>query len=235
MIINSMTSTKDYLTAVEVVSSVASFEGLDATALETLARAAIRIEFAADQVVFLEGEPCAGLYLVQSGWLKAVKTSPAGREQVMRIVGPGEVFNEMGVLVGEANFVTVIALEPATVWVIQRDALMRLLEEHPRLSRIIMQNLAKRMQHLIRLVEDLSLRPVESRLARLLLEETAMDVWSGRRWATQAELAARLGTVPDVINRALRSLAEEGLVQIERRRIRVLDRKRLENKVSLGN
>ena len=221
--------------AIEALASVASFEGLDATALETLARAAIRIEFAADQVVFLEGEPCAGLYLVQSGWLKAVKTSPTGREQVMRIVGPGEVFNEMGVLVGEANFVTVIALEPATVWVIQRDALMHLIEEHPRLSRIIMQNLAKRMQHLIRLVEDLSLRPVESRLARLLLDETATDVWSGRRWATQAGLAARLGTVPDVINRALRSLAEEGLVQIERRRIRVLDRAGLENKASLGN
>jgi CRP-like cAMP-binding protein len=230
-----MARPKDDLTAVEVISSVPSFEGLDATALETLARAATRIEFAADQVVFLEGEPCAGLYLVQSGWLKAVKTSPTGREQVMRIVGPGEVFNEMGVLVGEANFVTVIALEPATVWVIQRDTLMRLMEEQPRLSRIIMQNLAKRMQHLIRLVEALSLHTVESRLARLLLDETATDAWSGRQWATQAELAARLGTVPDVLNRALRSLAEEGLVEIERRRIRVLDRAGLKNKVQLGN
>jgi CRP-like cAMP-binding protein len=235
MIINDMTGSPDDQTAVEVLSSVASFEGLDATALETLARAAIRKEFAADQVVFLGGEPCAGLYLVQSGWLKSVKTSPTGREQVMRIVGPGEVFNEMGVLVGEANFVTVIALEPATVWVIQRITLMHLMEEHPRLSRISMQNLAKRMQHLIRLVEDLSLRTVESRLARLLLDEAATDVWSGRQWATQAELAARLGTVPDVLNRALRSLAEEGLVQIERRRIRVLDRAGLENRASLGN
>lgn len=230
-----MTSTRDDLTAAEVLSSVPSFEGLDATALEALARAATRIEFAADQVVFLEGEPCAGLYLVQNGWLKSVKTSLAGREQVVRIVGPGEVFNEMGALIGEANFVTVIALEPATVWVIQRDTLMRLMEEQPRLSRIIMQNLAKRMQHLIRLVEDLSLHTVESRLARLLLEETSTDVWAGRQWATQAELAARLGTVPDVLNRALRSLAEQGLVQIERRRIRVLDREGLENKVRLGN
>ena len=66
MIINSMTNSKDDKTAVEVVSSVASFEGLDATVLETLARAAIRREFAADQVVYLEGESCAGLYLVQS-------------------------------------------------------------------------------------------------------------------------------------------------------------------------
>lgn len=230
-----MTSTRDDLTAAEVLSSVPSFKGLDATALEALARAATRIEFAADQVVFLEGEPCAGLYLVQNGWLKSVKTSLAGREQVVRIVGPGEVFNEMGALIGEANFVTVIALEPATVWVIQRDTLMRLMEEQPRLSRIIMQNLAKRMQHLIRLVEDLSLHTVESRLARLLLEETSTDVWAGRQWATQAELAARLGTVPDVLNRALRSLAEQGLVQIERRRIRVLDREGLENKVRLGN
>ena len=77
----------------------------------------------------------------------------------MRIVGAGQVFNELGVLVAEANFVTFIALDPATMWVIQRATLVRLMEAHPRLSRIIMQNLARRMQHLICLVEDFRCGP----------------------------------------------------------------------------
>ena len=219
----------------EVLSAVASFAGLDVATQEAISRAAIRREYAAGQVVFLEGEPCAGLYVVQNGWLKSVKTSPSGREQVMRFVGPGEVFNEIGVLVGDANLVTVIALEPASVWIIHRDTLLRLMDEQPRLARIITQNLARRVQHLIGLVEDLSLRTVESRLARLLLEQSSADVLARRRWATQAEMAARLGTVPDVLNRALRSLSEEGLIQIERHQIQILDRKGLDDKVMLSN
>ena len=221
--------------AAEALSAVASFAGLDVATLDSISRPAIRREYAAGQVVFLEGEPGAGLYVVQDGWLKSVKTSPAGREQVMRFVGPGEVFNELGVLVGENNLVTVIALEPTTVWIIQRDRLLQLMDEHSQLSRAITQNLARRVQHLIGLVEDLSLRTVESRLARLLLKQSSTDVLVRRRWATQAEMAARLGTVPDVLNRALRNLAEEGLVQIRRHQIQILNRQGLEDKAMLGN
>jgi len=221
--------------AVEALTAVTSFEGLDATTLNAIARVAIKREYGAGQVVFLEGEPCAGLYIVQNGWLKSVKTSPSGREQVMRFVGPGEVFNEIGVLVGEANVVTVVALEPATVWVIQRETLLQLMEEHPRLAHVIMRNLARRVQHLIGLVEDLSLRTVESRLARLLLEQSSADVLARRRWATQAEMAARLGTVPDVLNRALRNLTEEGLIQIQRHQVQILNRQGLEDKAKLGS
>ncbi len=81
--------------------------------------------------------------------------------------------------------------------------------------------------HTISLIEDLSLRPVVSRLAKLLLMQLADDqqvVLPRQRWATQAEIAARLGTVPDVVNRALRSLAEEGLIRVTRHQIIILDR-----------
>ena len=219
--------------AAQILATVPSFAGLDSTALEAVARAAIHQNYDAGQVVFLEGEPCAGLYVVQDGWLKSVKTSPAGREQIMRFVGPGEVFNEIGVLVGDVNLVTVVALESAMVWIVRRDTLLQLMGEHPGLARVITQNLARRVLHLISLVEDLSLRTVEARLARLLLEQSSADVLSRRRWATQAEMASRLGTVPDVLNRALRSLVEEGLIQMERHQIQILDRVGLETKAML--
>ena len=214
--------------AAYALADVPSFAGLDPATRAVVARAAVRQTYAANQVVFLEGEPAAGLYVVQEGWLKAIKISPAGREQTLRVVGPGETFNEISVLAGSASLATVVALEPAILWVIPSETMLRLLEQQPHLARVVIQHLAARVQHLIALVEDLSLRTVEARLARLLLEQATNGVISRRRWLTQAELAARLGTVPDVLNRALRSLIEAGHVQVERHQIRILDQAGLE-------
>jgi CRP/FNR family transcriptional regulator len=217
----------------EVLSSIPYFAQLDVHTLESISQAALRRTFDAGQVVFLEGEPNSGLYAVQEGWLRSVKISTAGREQVIRFVGPGEMFNEIGVFAGGLNQVTVEALEPSVVWIIPRETLLSLMDKHPSLCRLITQNLAERVLHLISLVEDLSLRTVEERLARLLLEQSRGDLVSRRRWSTQAELAARLGTVPDVMNRALRSLSEEGLIHIERRQIHILNRQGLQAKAKV--
>jgi len=73
-------------------------------------------------------------------------------------------------------------------------------------------------------VENLSLRSVESRLAVFLLGQAKTDTIHRRKWATQAEMAAHLGTVPDVLNRALRKLAEEGLIEVARHQIHILNR-----------
>lgn len=220
--------------ATQVLSAVPYFAALNVTALDAVARTAIRRTFEPSQVVFLEGAACVGLFVVESGWLKAIKTSPAGREQVIRFVGPGEVFNEVGVLVASPNLVTIVALEPAALWIVQRETMLRLLDEHPGLARIVTQTLAERTLYLVHLIEDLSLRSVESRLARLLLEHAVNDTVQRRRWATQAEMAARLGTVPDVLNRALRDFVEQDLIAVERHQIRILDRKGLESKSNIG-
>jgi CRP/FNR family cyclic AMP-dependent transcriptional regulator len=224
----------DIRKATDVLLAAPYFVGLDAATLKAVAQATIRRDYEAGQVVFLEGEPCTGLYVIQDGWLKAVKISPAGREQILQVVGPGEVFNAIGVFVESPNPATVVALEPATVWIVRRETMLQLLDEYPDLARVIIQNLAGRVLHLVTMVEDLSLRPVETRLARLLLEQSEGEVLQRRRWTTQAEMAARLGTVPDVLNRALRSLVEKDLIEVERHQIRILDRQGLEVKAMLS-
>ncbi len=218
---------------VELLASVAYLENLDPVTLAAVARTASRRVFAADQVVFLEGESSGGLCVVQEGWLKAIKIAPDGREQILQLLGPGEVFNAVGVFASASNPATVIALEPSTIWVVERGTMLRLLEDHPRLARAVIQDLAGHILHLIQLVEDLSLRSVEARLARLLLEQAQAGVLSRQRWATQAEMAARLGTVPDVINRALRALAQDGLINVERHQIQILDKAGLERKAGI--
>ena len=108
---------------------------------------------------------------------------------------------------------------------------MQLVRERPFFAEFILSKMADRLLHLVSLVTDLSLRPVSGRLARLLLESAEGDTLYRPRWYTQAELAARLGTVPDVIQRALRELEQEGLIEVQRQTIRILDRAGLTAKV----
>ncbi|NLF01394.1 MAG: Crp/Fnr family transcriptional regulator, partial [Anaerolineales bacterium] len=213
-----------------LLASLQHFAELDPTVLQAVAAHAVRRAYETGQVVFLEGEPCAGVHIVERGHLKSVRTSLGGREQVIRVVGPGELFNEVSTLVERPNHVTVIALEPTVVWAIPSAAVRTLLELSPALCCVIMRNLAERLLYLVDVVEDLSLRSVEARLARLLLEHSSEGALERRRWTTQGEMASRLGTVPDVLHRALHSLADAGLIEIRRQQICILDRAGLENR-----
>jgi CRP/FNR family transcriptional regulator len=221
------------LKSIDALSSVPLFADLDKTVLEIVKCAATSRHFGAGETVFLQGDPCEGLYIVQEGWLKGIITSPLGREQIIRLLGPGDVFNEIGLLTDGRNLVTVQALEASAMWVIERETILRLMEEHPRMCRAITKNMAERVLHLMKLVEDLSLRTVKSRMARLLLENAIGGVINRRRWMTQTEMAARLGTVLDVVNRTMNSLINDGMICVERQRIQVLDQKLLEELANL--
>ncbi|MBL8164044.1 MAG: Crp/Fnr family transcriptional regulator [Anaerolineae bacterium] len=216
--------------AIQALTAVPYFADVDAALVAMIAGQTIRQQYDTGQVVFLEGEQEVALYIVQQGWLKAVKMSPDGREQVLHFIGPGEVFNAIGVFVESTNPATVIALEPTILWLIPQKVILKLLDDYPELARVVIQRLAGRVQQLIAMVEDLSLRTIESRLARYLIDQSTAEQLQRPRWATQAELANRLGTVPDVLNRALRSLAKEQLIRVERHQIQILDYNGLEAK-----
>jgi CRP-like cAMP-binding protein len=215
---------------VDILRAIPSYAGLDDAILEALESDAIQRNYDNGEVIFLEGDSCAGYHIVQKGWLKAIKISTTGREQIIQFLGPGKTFNEEAVIIGSTNQVTVEALEPSTIWIIQREDLLKIMDDNPALSKIITEELARRVTHLTNLIENLSLQTVEARLARIFLDHSNGEIMKRRRWSTQAEMAARLGTVPDVLNRALRRLAEEGLIQIQRHQIQILDRKGLERK-----
>lgn len=221
---------------IEILTRAPYFGGLDPEILTAIAQVAEHQAYDRDQVVFMEGDPGAGLYIVEHGWFKVVKISLDGREQAIHFLGPGEAFNAMSVFTETPNPATVIALEPSTALLVRRDAMIRLLDAHPRLARIMIQKLAARVQHLITLVEDLSLRTVEARMARMLLaggRQGEDQTVSRRRWATQNEMAARLGTVPDVVSRTLRKLASEGMIEVSRHQIKILDIEGLERVAKL--
>ena len=213
--------------------SISYFSDLSNADLLEIEQSVIIKTYQPEQMVLMEGDVAKGLYIVESGWLKVVKLSIGGREQILNVLSPSEVFNGVAAFTDSLNQATVIALEESVVWFIGRSTMQRLLAAHPKLSQHIIQDFATRIQHLVGLVEDLSLRSVESRLARSLLEGNDGASVQRLKWATQTEMAARLGTVPEVLNRALRKLVEDGLIEVHRHQIKIIDSEGLKLKIDL--
>lgn len=213
----------------ELWHKVPFLESLSIDTVVELASAASSRRVSAGQVIFGEDEPVAGLFLIESGRVKICRFSREGREHIMAVLGRGDTFNDVAAFDGGPNPATTIALTDATLWRIARSDLQQIAARHPELAWSLLESIARRTRHLVRTVQDLSMRNVRERLARLLLEQ-AESVERGDIPAplTQEEMASRLGTVREVVGRALRALAAEGVIEFDRNRIVILDRARLE-------
>jgi CRP-like cAMP-binding protein len=205
-----------------------SLSELDTSSLDAIKKVAIRKNYEKGQIICLEGEPCPGLIIIESGWLKGMRISSQGREQETRLAGPGEMLNEVSVMVGGDNLITLKSLEASVLWVVERETWFDLMAKHPHLSNTISQNLAKQVVNLLNLVEDLALRPVDARLAHLLLNRSTGDIVYRQSWATEAEMAASIGTTSELISRVLNEMEGHGLIRLEHHRIYILNRKMLE-------
>ncbi len=200
------------------------FQGLGDAALQELATAMSLRRFERGEVLFWEGDPCSGLHIIQNGSVKLFRISPQGRQHIVRVLQEGDTCNEVPVFDGGSNPVNVEALEETTVWVVDADAVQALmLKDHEFMQKTI-QNLARMMRHLVKMVSEMAFYQVTHRLARLIGEIPA-DELSGTgstRW-TQDQLAARLGTVREVVARSLRELERSGAINVENRRIVITD------------
>lgn len=201
--------------------------GLDRHILTALADNAAWKVFPPNAVVFWEGDVQPYLYYLQYGLLKVLKSSPDGREQVLRFIDAGEIFNEVGALAKLPNPATAVALEESGIWFIPHHALEEIVMAHPQTALQIIANMADKIIELVNLAADLSLKTVEARFAKLLLDQAEDDAIERRRWTTQTEMASHLGTVPDVLSRVIRELTKTGLIEMDKQYIRILDREEL--------
>lgn len=216
---------KNEITAAAALAGLPYFRTLSEEELTRLSRSLVERSLVKDEVVFLEGEPCAGLYLVREGCVKIYKLSSEGREQILSYVRQGGSFNEVAVFDGGANPANAAVIEPTKLWIMSPQTMLDVMQKHPEVALAVVRNLGSRLRHLVNLVEDLSLRQVSARLARLLLETATSDE---PQLLTQQEMAARLGTVREMIGRSLRQLEARNLIHVEHGKIIILDRAGLE-------
>ncbi|MDP3880425.1 MAG: Crp/Fnr family transcriptional regulator [Dehalococcoidales bacterium] len=205
------------------LESLPYFSKLSNEQMERVREGSVELSFPRSEIVFLEGEPCEGLYVVKSGQLRIFKSSPEGREQVLLIARPGDIFNDVPVFDGGANPASASALEDSTAYLIPKDRMLSLLNDCPAALNVIRQ-FATRLRSMTVLVEDLSFRSVVSRLAKVLLDLAVVEGGpSPVRRLTQDEMAAMIGTVRDVVGRGLRTLEKKGGIKMEGQRILIVD------------
>jgi CRP/FNR family cyclic AMP-dependent transcriptional regulator len=227
--------------AVQTLSKLPLFSRLDDDALLEIAPYIQERTFSPGQVIVLEGEPCQAVYFVAQGVVRTSRLSPEGREQVLAYLGPGEPFNLVPALDGGSTLATVDAVTDTTLYTISCERLREIMRDHHGVALAIMERLGAEVRRLSDMVEDLALHTVRTRLARFLLThasaelgEVAEGTQPSKRW-TQEEIAAQIGTVRDVVGRALRTFADDGLIHRERGRLVVADRAKLERAAMMSD
>jgi CRP/FNR family cyclic AMP-dependent transcriptional regulator len=207
----------------EFLHQIPYFTGLGEAVINSIRRYIYEKRAARGELLLAEGGETDVLYFVAEGAVKIFKTSADGKEQILRIIRPGESFNDVAVLNGGASLVSAGAMGSVVLYAIKKSDLDAIMREHPQVAFNVIKVLSRRVAELIELVEDLSFRHVNGRVAKMLLEY-AGDKSGERPRLTQQEMAAIIGTAREMVGRALKNLEGDGLIRMERNRIIITNR-----------
>jgi len=218
----------------ETLRRVPVFADFGTDALARLAMHSVVREVSAGHVLFTAGDPCRGLYVIESGRVRIFRASPDGREQILRTEGPGRAVAELPLFDGGPYPASAITTVPSRLIFVPRADFEALYRANPDVAQAIVRELGKRMRHLVCVAETLAFRDVAARLALYLAEYAerhgsaaagAMEILLDR---THEELSFELGTARESVSRALKQLREKGIIEpLKRKRIRIPDIEKL--------
>lgn len=214
----------------EVLKQTELFRELDEIVLSSLAEQAVERRLERNEILFIAGEKADGLYIVAKGSVRAFRTNPDGREQVIHVEKAVTTIAEVPVF-DNGNFPsTAAADESSVVYFLEREKVRSACIEHPQIALSALRLLASRLRRCAELVENLSLHEVVQRLAMLMLESAVSDGRTGKNGGiqfeqklTHSQLAARIGTVREVVTRSIYKLQSEGLINITQRSVHIPD------------
>jgi CRP-like cAMP-binding protein len=210
---------------VDFISHASLFRGLPPAQIEELARVATTHAYKRGELIFSEGDPANGLYILVLGRLKIFKLSPEGKEQILHIIEPGEPFGEVAVFLGASFPAYAETLEESKAVFFPRAGFVGLITKDPYLAMNMLAVLSQRLKYFTRLIEDLSLKEVPQRFAAYLLyasEERGKDFVQLN--IAKGQLASLLGTIPETLSRILGKMAALGLIEVKGRKITIFDR-----------
>jgi CRP/FNR family cyclic AMP-dependent transcriptional regulator len=213
-------------TKLSVLRKHQMFSDLDSEALDQLCRYAKHTVFKRGATIFAEGDPGNCLYAVVSGTVKISTSSPEGRNALLNLIGPGEVFGDMGVLSGWPRSADATANTNCEVYVIDRRDFLPFLRSQPALLMKLIELLCARLRATSDQVEQLILQDLPGRLASALLglvERRKLEPESKTISITQQEISEMVGMTRESINKQLRAWAARGWVRLEHGAIVVLD------------
>ena len=223
----------------EILRRVEIFQGLTETELLFLAERAVPRTYHKGEFLFTEGDPCAGLFIVESGQVRIFKSSPDGREQTLAVEGPGGSVAELPLFDGGNYPASTAAMSDASVYFIRKQDFHSLCIVHPQVALKVLKIVGARLRKLVGIIEELSFTTVRSRLISVL----ARRGQSGKKTAqgieielppSNQELASEIGTVRELVSRNLSRLQAEGLIHMEGKTVTIPDLKRLQAELEVS-
>jgi CRP/FNR family transcriptional regulator len=217
-----------------LLKRVPVFSSLSEGELGFLTSHVVPRHYGSGEMVFSEGDPCAGLFVVQTGNVRIFKSSANGREQVLSIDGPGSSIAELPVFDGGNYPASAQALSDSTLLFFSQQDFQTLCLQHPQVALKMLRMIGGRLRGLLGIIEELSFTTVRHRLIALLVRlGQATSPGSGESVtftmpANNSELAAQIGTVRELVSRNLSRLQSEGLVQVNNREITIPSLKQLQ-------
>ena len=218
------------LNPLELLSHVPLLSSLGGEALERLAQRSISKSYPAGHVLFTTGEPCRGLFVVESGKVRIYRTNPAGREQVLHNEGPGKAVAELPLIDGGPYPASAVTAQESRLLFGPRAEFEALYRENPDVAAAIINELGKRLRQLVHLTETLAFRDVAARLALFLAQQAeehgtvtneGIELELNR---TREDLSFELGTARESVSRAFRQLVAKKIISTRgRHRILIPD------------
>ena len=216
----------------QILAASELFGGLSPQYLDEIEKIAVSKQYGRGESIFFEGDPGTGFYMVAIGRVKIFKTSLAGKEQILHIFGPGEPFGEVPVFHGQPFPANALALEKTTLLFFPRKDFVALVHSMPSLALNMLAVLSMRLRRFAAQIENLSLKEVPARLAGYLLylSEEQENKDHVELEISKGQLASLLGTIPETLSRIFAKMSDEGLIQVEGKKISLIDREGLKER-----
>lgn len=191
--------------------------------------------FKANQPVFMKGDPASGMMAVLKGRVRISSYSADGREVVLNVINPGEVFGEIALIDGGERTADASAMEETELLVLERRDFLPFLERNPELCIKLLKVMCQRLRQTSEQLEDFSFLDLRTRLAKRLLDLVRSHGETEADGATRIDLTlsqrvlgAMMGTSREAVNKQLRAWEGEGVIRLKRGSITILDPERLE-------
>ena len=220
----------------EILARAGIFQGVEPTAVSALTKQLQPVDFPRGHTVFAEGEPGDRLYIIISGKVKIGRRSPDGRENLLTIMGPSDMFGELSIFDPGPRTSSAITITEVRAVSMDREALRAWIADRPEVAEQLLRVLARRLRRTNENLADLVFSDVPGRVAKALLDladrfgRPAADGLLVAHDLTQEELAQLVGASRETVNKALAEFVQRGWIRLEARAVVILDLQRLKQR-----
>ncbi|MBI3910872.1 MAG: Crp/Fnr family transcriptional regulator [Armatimonadetes bacterium] len=209
------------------LGEVPFLRGLPGHVLDTIRRGGTVRRYPRGELLFQRGEAAKGLFVVLRGSVRVYQIADTGREHILTVERPGNSVAELPLFDEGPYPASAEAAEDSVLFTLGRERFAALLREYPEVAHRVIAALAQRLRRLVQTVEELALKEVRQRVAAMLLRLAEQHGPEFTLPTSNEQLAAQLGTVREVVSRAINGFAHDGLIELEGRQVRILDLKEL--------